>query len=164
MKNEIMKIYFIVLMLIVYTGVVNAVVELDSVSFDPAIIVAGDEVDITLNFHDNVFSSSDIAQNKDATLSVYLEPADTVSKEFLIITDATGSANIGHLFAQGIWKKTFRVKVKNDAPASKYKLRARFQYVVSYKPIGTDKIEYFFINVQKEGIILGVANIKTSPA
>ena len=64
MKNKIMKIYFMALMLIVYTGVVNAVVELDSVSFDPAIIVAGDEVDITLNFHDNVFSSSDISQNK----------------------------------------------------------------------------------------------------
>jgi len=164
MKNKIMKIYFMALMLIVYTGVVNAVVELDSVSFDPAIIVAGDEVDITLNFHDNVFSSSDIAQNKDATLSVYLEPADTVSKEFLIITDATGSANIGHLFAQGIWKKTFRVKVKNDAPASKYKLRARFQYIASNKPIGADKIEDFFINVKKEGIVISVANIATSPA
>ena len=35
MKNKIMKIYFMALMLIVYTGVVNAVVELDSVSFDP---------------------------------------------------------------------------------------------------------------------------------
>src|SRR3989338_8833824 len=164
MKNKIMKICFTVLVLIICVNIVNAAVELDSVSFDPSVIVAGDEVDITLNFHDELFSASDIAQNKDTTLSVYLELADTVSKEFLIVTDATGSANVGHLFAQGIWRKTFRVKVGNDAPASKYKLRARFQYVVSYKPIGTDKIEYFFINVQKEGIILGVANIKTSPA
>jgi len=164
MKNKIMKIYLMVLVLIAYTSVVNAVVELDSVSFDPAVIVAGDEVDITLNFHDNVFSSSDIAQNKDTTLSVYLEPEDTVSKEYLIITDATGSANVGHLSAQGVWRKTFRVKVKNDAPASKYKLRANFQYLVNGDPIGAGKIEDFFINVKKEGIIINVANIATSPA
>src|SRR3989344_3186792 len=122
MRKKIMKIYSIMFVLIAYISVVNAIVKLDSVSFDPAVIVAGDEVDITLNFHDD-FSSYDTAQNKDATLSVYLEPADTVSKEFLIITDATGSANVGHLFAQGIWRKTFRVKVKTDAPTSKYKLR-----------------------------------------
>ena len=164
MKNKIMKISFMVLVLIAYIGIAGAVVELDSVSFDPAIIVAGDEVDITLNFHDDVFSSSDIAQNKDATLSVYLEPADTASKEFLIITDATGSANVGHLSAQGVWRKTFRVKVRNDAPASKYKLRANFQYLVNSNPIGAGKIEDFFINVKKEGIIINVANIATSPA
>ena len=164
MRKKIIKISFMVLVLIVCIGAVNAVVKLDSVSFDPAVIVAGDEVDITLNFHDEVFSSSDIAQNKDSTLSVYLETADTVSKEFLIITDATGSTNIGHLFAQGIWKKTFRVKVRNDAPASKYKLRARFQYMANDKPIGADKVEDFFINVKKEGIIISVANIVTSPA
>ncbi|MBI2135473.1 hypothetical protein HYU06_00185 [Candidatus Woesearchaeota archaeon] len=163
MRKKIMKIFFMALVLIICVNIVNAIVELDGVSFDPAVIVAGDEVDITLNLHDRTFSTSDIAQNKDATLSVYLEPVDTVSKEFLIITDATGSANIGHLFAQGIWRKTFRVKVKNDAPASKYKLRARFQYIVDNKLSGADKIEDFFINVKKEGIILGVANIATSP-
>src|SRR3989338_1143364 len=141
MKNKIMKICFTVLVLIICVNIVNAAVELDSVSFDPSVIVAGDEVDITLNFHDELFSASDIAQNKDTTLSVYLEPADTISKEFLIITDATGSANIGHLFAQGIWKKTFRVKVKNDAPASKYKLRVRFQYMANDKPIGADIVK-----------------------
>ncbi len=163
MKNKIMKIYFIVLVLIAYISIVNAVVELDSVSFDPVVIVAGDEVDITLNFHDNAFSSIDIAQNKDTTLNVYLEPADTVSKEFLIITDVTGSTNIGHLFAQGVWRKTFRVKVSNDAPVSKYKLRTRFQYMVNNMPYGADKVEDFSINVKKEGIILSVANIVTSP-
>src|SRR3989344_9282683 len=98
------------------------------------------------------------------SVSVYLEPADTASKEFLIITDATGSANVGHLSAQGVWRKTFRVKVRNDAPASKYKLRANFQYLVNDNPIGAGKIEDFFINVKKEGIIINVANIATSPA
>ena len=163
MRNKIMKICFMVLALIICINIVNAVVELDSASFDPAVIAAGDEVDITLNFHDDVFSSSDIAQNKDSTLSVYLEPADTISKEFLIITDATGSANIGHLFAQGIWRKTFRVKVKTDAPTSKYKLRARFQYMVNDNPVGGGKVEDFFMEVKKEGIILGIANIETNP-
>jgi len=162
MKNKIIKISFAALVLIAYIGVVNALVELDSVSFDPAIIAAGDEVDITLNFHDRAFEDT-FAQDKDTTLNVYLETADSVSEEYLLITDATGSPNVGHLFAQGVWKKTFRVKVKTDAPASKYKLRARFQYMVNGKPVGGDKVEDFFMDVKKEGIILGIANIETNP-
>ena len=108
MKNKIIKISFAALVLIAYIGVVNALVELDSVSFDPAIIAAGDEVDITLNFHDRAFEDT-FTQDKETTLNVYLETADSVSGEYLLITDATGSPNVGHLFAQGIWRKTLSV-------------------------------------------------------
>ena len=163
MKNDIIKIFILSLLIVIYSNIVYAEVQFDSVSLDPAIIAAGDEVDITINFHDEAFYNTQ-AQYKGTTLKVFLEPADTISEKYLLITDATGSPNVGHLFAQGVWRKTFRAKVNNDAPAAKYKLRVKFQYFVDNKPLDAEKVHDFFIDVKKEGIILGVANIVTVPS
>jgi len=163
MKNSIIKMFIVSVLIVLYSNIVYAEVQFDSVSFDPAIIAAGDEVDVTINFHDEAFYGT-IAQYKGTVLKVFLEPADTISEKYLLITDATGSPNVGHLFAQGVWKKTFRVKVSNDAPTVKYKLRVKFQYFVDNKPIEVAKVQDFFIDVKKEGIILGIANIVTVPS
>ena len=163
MENNIIKMFILSLLIVLYSNIAYAEVQFDSVSFDPAIIAAGDEVDVTINFHDEAFYGT-IAQYKGTVLKVFLEPADTISEKYLLITDATGSPNVGHLFAQGVWKKTFRVKVSNDAPTAKYKLRVKFQYIVDNKPIDAAKVHDFFIDVKKEGIILGVANIITVPS
>src|SRR3990167_1126659 len=163
MINNIAKILVPILLIAACSVVAYAAVQLDGVSFDPAIVAAGDEVDVTINFHDEAFADTQ-AQYKGTALKVFLEPADTISGRYLLITDAAGSPNVGHLFAQGVWKKTFRVKASNDAPAAKYKLRVKFQYFVDNKPIDAAKVHDFFIDVKKEGIILGVANIITVPS
>ena len=163
MENKIMKILMPVFLIVVYSSIAYAAVEFDSVSFDPAVIAAGDEVDITINFHDEAFYDT-LAQYKGTELKVYLEQADTISEKYLLITDATGSPNVGHLFAQGVWRKTFRVKVSNDAPPAKYKLRVKFQYYIDNKPLDVAKVHDFFIDVKKEGVILGIANIVTVPS
>src|SRR3990167_3151290 len=163
MKNSIIKMFIVSVLIVLYSNIVYAEVQFDSVSFDPAIIAAGDEVDVTINFHDEAFYGT-IAQYKGTVLKVFFEPADTISEKYLLIIDATGSPNVGHLFAQGVWKKTFRIKVSNDAPTVKYKLRVKFQYFVDNKPIEVAKVQDFFIDVKKEGIILGIANIVTVPS
>ena len=163
MRKKIAKILMSILLIAAYSSIAYATVQFDSVSFDPAIIAAGDEVDITINFHDEAFYGAQ-SQYKGTDLKVFLEAADTISEKYLLITDATGSPNVGHLFAQGVWKKTFRVKVSNDAPTAKYKLRVKFQYIADNKPIDAAKVHDFFIDVKKEGIILGVANIITLPS
>ena len=163
MRKKITKILMSIFLIVVYSSIAYAAVQFDSVSFDPAVIAAGDEVDITINFHDEAFYDTQ-AQYKGTALKVFLEPADTISEKYLLITDATGSPNVGHLFAQGVWKKTFRVKVSNEAPTVKYKLRVKFQYFVDNKPIEVAKVQDFFIDVKKEGIILGIANIVTVPS
>ena len=163
MKNSIIKMFIVSVLIALYSSIAYAEVQFDSVSFDPAIIAAGDEVDITINFHDEAFYGT-IAQYKGTVLKVFLEPADTISEKYLLITDATGSPNVGHLFAQGVWRKTFRVKVSNDAPTVKYKLRVKFKYFVDNKPTDIEKVHDFFIDVKKEGIILGIANIVTVPS
>ena len=163
MINNIAKILVPILLIAACSVVAYAAVQLDGVSFDPAIVAAGDEVDVTINFHDEAFADTQ-AQYKGTALKVFLEPADTISGRYLLITDAAGSPNVGHLFAQGVWKKTFRVKVGNDAPAAKYKLRIRFQYFVDNRPTDAAKVHDFYIDVKKEGIVLGVANIVTVPS
>ena len=163
MKNNLMKIFIAALLVLTYSNIAFAAVEFDSVSFDPAVITAGDEVDVTINFHDEAFYDT-LAQYKGTALKVFLDPADTISEKYLMIPDATGSPNVGHLFAQGVWRKTFRVKVSNDASPAKYKLRVKFQYYVDDKPLDVAKVHDFFIDVKKEGIILGVANIVTVPS
>ena len=163
MKNNLARIFIAALFVAIYSSIAYGAVEFDSVSFDPAVIAAGDEVDITINFHDEAFYDTR-AQYKGTELKVYLEQADTISEKYLLITDATGSPNVGHLFAQGVWRKTFRVKVSNEAPPAKYKLRVKFQYYVDNKPLDTAKVHDFFIDVKKEGIILGIANIVTVPS
>src|SRR3989338_4970071 len=163
MRKKITKILMSIFLIVVYSSIAYAAVEFDSVSFDPAVIAAGDEVDITINFHDEAFYDT-LAQYTGTELKVYLEQADTISEKYLLITDATGSPNVGHLFAQGVWRKTFRVKVSNDAPPAKYKLRVKFQYYIDNKPLDVAKVHDFFIDVKKEGVILGIANIVTVPS
>ena len=163
MRKKITKILMSIFLIVVYSSIAYAAVQFDSASFDPAIIAAGDEVDITINFHDEAFYDTQ-SQYKGTALKVFLEPADTISEKYLLITDATGSPNVGHLFAQGVWRKTFRVKVSNEAPPTKYNLRVKFQYFVDNKPIDIAKVQDFFIDVKKEGVILGVANIVTVPS
>ena len=163
MKDNLVRVFIAALFIAIYSSIAYGAVEFDSVSFDPAVITAGDEVDITINFHDEAFYDLQ-AQYKGTALKIYLEPADTISEKYLLVTDATGSPNVGHLFAQGVWRKAFRAKVSNDAPAAKYKLRIKFQYFVDNKTLDTAKAHDFFIDVKKEGIVLGVANIVTVPS
>src|SRR3989344_8063082 len=130
MRNTI-RIFLFMALLVLSVNMASANIEVEGISFDPAIIAAGDEVGITVNFREMVSpgSSSDIKANKpEYTLNVFLEPSDTISEKHITILDAKGDSNIGHLFALGVWKKTFRVKVNNDAVPANYELKLKFQY------------------------------------
>ena len=65
MRNTI-RIFLVMALLVLFTSMVNADINVEGISFDPAIIAAGDEVDITVNFREMVSpgSSSDIKVNK----------------------------------------------------------------------------------------------------
>ena len=166
MKNTI-KIFLVLVLLVLFTSMVNADINVEGISFDPAIIAAGDEVDITVNFRELVppGSSSNIKANKpEYSLNVFLEPSDTISEKHVTILDAKGDSNIGHLFALGVWKKTFRVKVNNDAVPANYELKLRFQYEKNGVPEDAFLVHKFVLPVKHEGIVLGIANIVTDPS
>ena len=166
MKNTI-KIFLVMVLLVLFTSTVSANINVEGISFDPAIIAAGDEVDITVNFRELVSpgsSSNTEANEPEYSLNVFLEPSDTISEKHITILDAKGDSNIGHLFALGVWKKTFRVKVNNDAVPANYELKLRFQYEKNGVPEGAFLVHRFIIPVKHEGIVLGIANIVTEPS
>src|SRR3989338_9459015 len=165
MRNTI-RIFLVMVLLVLSVNMVSASIEVEGISFDPAIIAAGDDVDITINFREIITSgsSTDIKANEPGyTLNVFLEPSDTISEKHITILDAEGDSNIGHLFSVGVWKKTFRVKVNNDAIPADYELKFNFQYVKDGIPESASFIHKFMLPVKREGIILGIASIATNP-
>ncbi|PLW79374.1 hypothetical protein C0585_08160 [Candidatus Woesearchaeota archaeon] len=161
-KNILFGIIFVTLIASSYGSI-----SLDGVSFDPAIISAGDEVDIILNFQDMsaLFSSnSDFSNDGEYKLHVWIEPSDTVTKNYVTFLDAEGDRNIGHLFTGDVWRKNFRIKVADNAPVGTYELKAVFQYEVDGKLSDEIQEKYFTMNVKKEGIVLDLTNINTVPA
>ena len=166
MRNTI-RIFLFIALFLLSVNMVSANIEVEGISFDPAIIAAGDEVDITVNFREFVSpgSSSNIEANEpEYSLNVFLEPSDTISEKHITILDAEGDSNIGHLFASGVWKKTFRVKVNNDAVPANYELKLRFQYEKNGVPEDASLVHKFILPVKHEGIVLGIANIVTDPS
>ena len=165
MRNTI-RIFLFIALFVLSVNMASANIEVEGISFDPAIIAAGDEVDITVNFREVIpsGSSTDIKANApEYTLNVFLEPSDTISEKHIAILDAKGDSNIGHLFSAGVWRKTFRVKVNNDAIPGNYELKFNFQYVKDGVPEDASFVHKFMLPVKREGIILGIANIITKP-
>ena len=166
MRNTI-RIFLFMALFVLSVNMASANIEVEGISFDPAIIAAGDEVDITVNFRDLVSpgSSSNIEANEpEYSLNVFLEPSDTISEKYITILDAEGDSNIGHLFSAGVWRKTFRAKVNNNAIPGNYELKFNFQYVKDGIPESASFIHKFMVSVKHEGIALGIANIVTNPS
>ncbi len=139
-----------------------AAITLDGISSDPSVIAAGDEVIVTANFHDTGESFYDKTSRGSYRLTATLVPGDTVTQEYVTILDGTG--DVGHLFSEQSWSKNYRIKVRNDAPIGTYQFKIRFQYYKDDKPYGSPETAYFTLGVAKEGIILNLANIVTTPS
>ena len=89
MRNAI-RIFLLVALFALSVGMASANIEVEGISLDPAIIAAGDEVDITVNFREIIpsGSSASIKANEPGyTLNVFLEPSDTISEKHITILD-----------------------------------------------------------------------------
>lgn len=157
----IIALAFVALLIIV--APVSATVVLDSTSTDPAVIGSGDEVLLSVNFHDDGEQRYDKVNDGTFLLDTWLEPGDTASERYVTILDGNGDRSIGHLFYGQAWTKTFRIKFDNDAPAGTYQFKTMFQYMKDGVPYGSPITEYLTLQVSKQGVIMGLANIVTSP-
>ncbi|MBR9693189.1 hypothetical protein GOV07_04665 [Candidatus Woesearchaeota archaeon] len=156
------KTIFAIITLVLLAQLVSATVVIDSTSTDPSVIAAGDEVLLSVNFHDDSEQTYSNANRENFRLSAELMPGDTVSEQYITILDGKGA--VGHLFIGKTWTKTFRVKVQNDAPVGTYQFKMRFQYYKDDLPFESPQNGFFTISVNKEGIILNLANIVTTPS
>jgi len=142
----------------------SAVLKLDSIQFDPAIIAAGDEVDIVVQYHHESVEEENMIGNTDYTFKVLLEPDDTLTKDYVIVQDAEGDDVAGSIYTSGYYNKRFRVKVMNNAPAGNYEFKLSGRWFKDGEPLDTYQYVRFMMPVKKEGIILNIASLDTLPA
>lgn len=141
---------------------------LDHIQFDPAIIAAGDEVDIVIQFHDEARNTEIYERrlgNPDYSFRVMIEPDDTLTEKYVIFQDSEGDDLHGSIFAGATYNKKFRVKVGSDAPAGSYEFKLTGQWYLGEEPVD-EVLQYvrFTMPVKKEGIILDVTTLETVPA
>jgi len=163
MKNKIMLLIIFILGM-TYVQIASADLQLNSIQFDPAIIAAGDEVDIVVQFNEVGITSEDKIGNKDYTFEVILEPDDTLTEEYVTIQDAKGDDVKGIIFGGEYYNRRFRIKVMNNAPAGNYEFKLIGQWYYKGKKEGSSQYLRFKMPVKKEGIILDISTYETVPA
>jgi len=158
------KALFMIIGLLLLLPTALAKLELDSINFDPAIIAAGDEVDIVIQYHtDSTMIKENKVGNTDYVFKVNLLPDDTLTKNYVTISDMEGDDNHGTLYSGDTYNKVFRIKVNNNAPAGNYEFKLEGRWI--YKGVEEEETQYlkFIMPVKKEGIILDISTITTFP-
>ncbi len=158
------RILLLVPLALLLVQLASASIAIDGVSTDPSVIAAGDEVLVSVNFHDDSSEWYSKVNDGSYRLDATLQPGDTASAAYVDILDGEGQRSVGHLFQGQVWSKNYRIKVHDDAPVGTYQFRMSFQYMRDGEPAESPQQEYFTLQVTKEGIILNLANIVTDPA
>lgn len=143
----------------------TALLQLDNIYFDPAIIAAGDEVDIVIEYHNDLSTIEEERYDDDKyTFKVELQADDTLTEDYVIIQDRSGDDLHGTIYSGEKYNKVFRVKVLQEAPAGNYEFKLTGTW---YKEGVAEKITKeirFEMPVKKEGIIIDVGTLITTPA
>ncbi len=165
MKGIIIRNMLLVLLMILALPVAFAEMKLDNIQFDPAIIAAGDEVDIVVQFHHTSSAiDEDKIGDKDYTFKVVLEGDDTLTQNYVTIQDSEGDDLSGVIFNNDYYNKKFRVKVNGDAPAGNYEFKLSGQWYYKGEPLEGKQFLRFMMPVKKEGIILDINTLETVPS
>ncbi len=142
----------------------SAGLALDQITFDPAIIAAGDTVDIVIQYRDNAVPDDDSRiGDPDYTFRVRIAPDDELTRDYVTIEDAQGDNTHGSVLRGAYYSKRFRVRVDTDAPAGSYEFRLIGQWYKNGAPEGGEQSVRFQMPVKREGIILDVASLTTLP-
>ena len=159
------KMIILGIMFLILVNVAFAKLELDNINFDPAIIAAGDEVDVVIQFHADVLSSGeDKVGNPDYQFKVILLSDDSLTSKYVIIQDSEGDDTHGTLFSGDYYNKKYSIKVNNNAPAGNYEFKLEGRWYKNGIAEDTSQFVRFKVPVKKEGIILDVNTLETVPA
>ncbi|MCA9486621.1 LPXTG cell wall anchor domain-containing protein [Candidatus Woesearchaeota archaeon] len=150
--------------LLSFAQVSFADLQLNYIHFDPAIISAGDEVDIVIQYEaqNAPFDSSKIGDDE-YSFNVKLEADDDLTEKYILITDSRGDDVKGTLYSGEKYYKTFKVKVLNNAPAANYEFKLVGQWYKNGNALDYTEELTFEMPVKKEGIILDISSITTNP-
>ncbi len=156
-------LYMVVLLSLIYSA--GAELVLDNIQFDPAVISAGDEVDIVVQYHAE-YSQSIAGRlgNPDYRFIVELEPDDTLTREYVLIEDATGDNLHGVVFGNDLYNVKYRVRVSPSAPQGNYEFRLSGWWEYKGERLEGEEFIKFVMQVKKEGVILDVSSLTSDPA
>lgn len=143
----------------------QAYVRLDNLYTDPAIISAGEEVDIVVQYENVVTSAEEFYLNDpDYTFKVTLLADDDVTKEHIRILDSQGDDVGSSVYAGNRYNKIYRIKVLDQAPTGTYEFRLFGDWYYKGEPVGVSRDETFTLDIKKDAIDIGVTTISTTPA
>lgn len=164
LNNYVLKIATLILAFLMGVSIVSATLVLDNIKFDPTIISSGDEVDVIVQFHEQITGiESDRIGNKNYEFQVKLLTDDTVSKEYILIQDGNGDDIFGKVYAGETYNKKFRLKVAQNAPPGTYEFKLVGQWYKNGVAEGGTQEMRFKIPVKKEGISLTLSNVVSNP-
>ena len=163
------KYLILIMMILILAKGSFAQLQMDSITYDPAIIAAGDEVSIVLQYHEDELAVDydDIKNgigNSDYTFKVSLENDDSLTEKYTIIQDSVGDNLHGSVYLGDKFNKVFKIKILNNAPAGNYQFKLVGQWYKDGKQIEEPRILRFYMPVKKEGIIMGIGSTITSPS
>lgn len=166
MKNK-MIIFTTMILALALIGPVSAELVLDSVQFNPAIVAAGDNVDIVAQFHYEYANDNDKIGNPEYTFGVELKSDSSIVDSYITILDSKGDgykrAIYGGKYGTN-YNQVFRVKVSSAAPTGDYEFKLIGQWYKNNFATGSQKEIKFNLPVKKEGISLDIAALKTTPS
>ncbi len=135
---------------------------MNNLYFDPAVISAGDEVDIIIEYS-APNGDFDKIGNPEYKFGVSISADDELTSKYVRIDDSQGDDLKGSVLGGETYNKVFRVKVSSDAPTGNYQFKLIGQWFKNGFPESIDQNTKFTMPVKKEGIILNVANLNTNP-
>lgn len=153
------------LSLFLLTSVVNAQITLDNLYFNPAIVAAGDNVDIVVQFRETQtpFTDGKIGA-EDYTFKVKILADDDMTRDYVTILDSGGDDMQGTLYSGQLYNKVFRVKVNTDAPAANYQFKLVGTWYKGGVALDFDRTLKFEMPVKREGIVIDLSTITTNPS
>lgn len=159
------KIILTIFSMLLFMQISFATLNINYIQYDPAIIAAGDEVDIIIQFEDtSTFLDDTMIGNDDYTFKVSIKPDDDISKKYISLVDSQGDDLHGTLYSNEKYNKVFRVKVAQDAPSGTYQFELTGRWLKNGIPVDSERTVKFEMVVKKEGIILEISKINTLPA
>lgn len=163
MNKKILVTMLLMMSLVMTSNFVSAELQLDDVYFDPAIVSAGDSVDVVVQYSVDSVDSNKIA-NEDYTFDVKLTADDTLTKNYVTVMDSSGDDLVGRVFAGQHYNKVFRVKIADNAPVGDYQFELAGQWYFNGRAVDYAQSKKITMFVKKEGVVLGVSSLTTSPA
>ena len=163
-KNKTKIIILASFILMLFTlNISFASVKLNNIYFDPAIITAGDSVDMVVEYQGLNLDVDKLA-DPNYKFGIELVADDDISQKYIQILNRQGDNLRGTVLSGEVYNKVFRLKIAYDAPAANYQMKLIGRWYHNGAPEKIDQEIKVYIPVKKEGIILNVANIVTDPS